>query len=443
MELFSGFSNIGKIPELRRRVIFTLTLLAVYRFGVFVTTPGVDRTVMNRVVSGQSGLLGLFNLFSGGALGNLSIFALGIMPYISASIIMQLMGLVSRQVEELRREGDSGRRKLEQWTRYGTLLLAIFQSFGVAAMLEGMNNNDMGGGRIGDVVANPGWGFKLMTMMTLTTGTLLIMWLGEQITDRGVGNGASLIIFIGIVANVPQALVQFWGGKGGEVQPLTVAMIGATLVIAIAIVCFFERAQRRIPIQYARRQVDRRIYGGQQAHLPLRVNMASMIPPIFASSLLMFPATLQSMNIPGMSELSALLNRGDWMFHTLFAALIIFFAYFYTAVTFQPVDVADNLKKQQANIPGIRPGRQTAEYIDGVISRITVGGSVYLAAICIVPTLVFQAFRVPFQFGGTSLIIVVGTALETFNQLEAHLISRSYDGLSGPAATRLSGRRPA
>ena len=401
MALFSGFSSIGKIPELRRRVVFTLALLAVYRFGVFVTTPGVDRTVMNRVVSGQGGLLGLFNLFSGGALGNLSIFALGIMPYISASIIMQLMGLVSRQVEELRKEGDSGRRKLDQWTRYGALLLALFQSFGVAMMLEGMNNTDMGGGRIGDVVANPGWGFRLMTMMTLTTGTLLIMWLGEQITDRGIGNGASLIIFIGIVANVPNALGQFWSSGGGEVQPLTVAMITGTLVISIAIVCFFERAQRRIPIQYARRQVDRRIYGGQQAHLPLRVNMASMIPPIFASSLLMFPATLQSMNIPGMQELSALLNRGDWMFHVLYATLIIFFTFFYTAVTFQPVDVADNLKKQQANIPGIRPGRQTAEYIDGVINRITVGGSIYLAAICIFPTLVFQAFRVPFQFGGT------------------------------------------
>jgi preprotein translocase subunit SecY len=443
MSVFSGFSSIGKIPELRRRVIFTLALLAVYRFGVFVTTPGVDRTVMNRVVSGQGGLLGLFNLFSGGALGNLSIFALGIMPYVSASIIMQLMGLVSRQVEEMRREGDSGRRKLEQWTRYGTLLLSLFQSFGVAMMLEGMNNTDMGGGRVGDVVASPGWGFRLMTMLTLTTGTLLIMWLGEQMTERGIGNGSSLIIFVGIVANVPNAIGQFWSGAGGDVQPLTVAMIGATLLIAIAIVCFFERAQRRIPIQYARRQIDRRIYGGQQAHLPLRVNMASMIPPIFASSLLMFPATLQNMNIPGMSTLSALLNRGDWMFHVLYASLIVFFTFFYTAVTFQPVDVADNLKKQQANIPGIRPGRQTAEYIDGVISRITVGGAIYLAAICIFPTLVFQAFRVPFQFGGTSLIIVVGTALETFNQLEAHLISKSYDGLTGPAATRLSGRRPA
>jgi preprotein translocase subunit SecY len=309
--------------------------------------------------------------------------------------------------------------------------------------LESLNANDMGGGRVGDVVGTPGWGFRLMTMMTLTTGTLLVMWIGEQITDRGIGNGSSLIIFIGIVANAPNAIAQFWSGKGGDVQPLTVALLGVTLIISIAIVCFFERAQRRIPIQYARRQVDRRIYGGQQAHLPLRVNMASMIPPIFASSLLMFPATLQSFNIPGMATLGALLNRGDWMFHVAYAMLIIFFTYFYTAVTFQPVDVADNLKKQQANIPGIRPGRQTAEYIDGVISRVTVGGALYLAAICIIPTLVFQALRVPFQFGGTSLIIVVGTALETFNQLEAHLISRSYEGLTGPATTRLSGRRPA
>jgi preprotein translocase subunit SecY len=443
MALISGLSGIGKVPELRRRIIFTLVLLALYRVGVFVSTPGVDRSVMNRIVSGQGGLLGLFNLFSGGALGNLSIFALGIMPYVSASIIMQLMGLVSRQVEELRKEGESGRRKLEQWTRYGTLFLCLFQSFGVAMWLEGLNNTDMGGGRFGDVVANPGWGFRLLTMATLTTGSMLIMWLGEQITDRGVGNGTSLIIFAGIVANVPQAIGRMWSGGSGDIEPLAVAMIGTTLLVSIAVVVFFERAQRRIPIQYARRQVGRRVYGGQQAHLPLRVNMASMIPPIFASSLLMFPATLQTFNIPGMQELSAVLNRGDWMFHIFFAALIIFFTFFYTAVTFQPVDVADNLKKQQANIPGIRPGRRTAEYIDGVIGRITVGGSIYLAAICIFPTLVFQAFRVPFQFGGTSLIIVVGVALETVNQIEAHLITNSYEGMTGAGPTRLSGRRPA
>lgn len=442
MSVFSGFSNISKAPELRRRILFTVVVLAIYRVGVFVSTPGVDRSVMNRIMSGQGGLLGLFNLFSGGALGNLSIFALGIMPYVSASIIMQLMGLVSRQVEELRKEGEAGRRKLEQWTRYGTLLLSFFQSFGVAMWLEGLNNTDMGGGRFGDVVASPGWGFRLLTMTTLTTGTMLIMWLGEQITDRGVGNGISLIIFAGIVAGIPRAIGSFWSGRGGDIQPLTVAIISATLIVSIGVVVFFERAQRRIPIQYARRQVGRRVYGGQQAHLPLRVNMASMIPPIFASSLLMFPATLQSFNIPGMQVLSGMLNRGDWVFHTLYGILIVFFTFFYTAVTFQPVDVADNLKKQQANIPGIRPGRQTAEYIDAVITRITVGGAIYLAAICIIPTLIVQAFNVPFRFGGTSLIIIVGVALETVNQIEAHLITQSYEGMGGGTPSRLSGRRP-
>src|SRR5512142_2834905 len=338
MNVMTGFSNIGKIPELRKRVIFTLALIAVYRIGVFISTPGVDRSVMNRIVTGQGGLLGLVNLFSGGALGNLSIFALGIMPYVSASIIMQLMGLVSPQVEEMRKEGESGRRKLEQWTRYGTLLLSFFQSFGVAMWLEGLNSADSGGGRFGDVVAHPGWGFRLLTMCTLTTGTVLIMWLGEQITESGIGNGISLIIFAGIVAGIPKAIVGYWTGSGGDVQPMTVAVVGATLVISIAIVVFFERAQRHIPIQYARRQVGRRIYGGQQAHLPLRVNMASMIPPIFASSLLMFPATLSNFNLPGMQAFSSILNRGDWAFNVFFGALIVFFAFFYTSVTFNPVD---------------------------------------------------------------------------------------------------------
>jgi preprotein translocase subunit SecY len=443
MAALAGFSNIGKVPELRRRILFTLIVIAIYRVGVFVTTPGVDRAVMASVVKGQGGLLGLFNLFSGGALANLSIFALGIMPYISASIIMQLMGLVSKQVEELKKEGEAGRRKLEQWTRYGAVVLATFQSFGVAMMLEGMNNADMGGGRFGDVVTNAGWGFRILTIITLTTGTSLLMWLGEQATERGIGNGTSMIIFASIVAGIPSGILSYWQGTGGDVQPLTIAVLLGVLLLSVAIVVFFERAQRRIPIQYSRRQVGRRVYGGQGAHLPLKVNMASMIPPIFASSLLMFPATLASMNIPGMQEFSALLNRGDWLFHSLFAGLIIFFAFFYTAVTFQPVDVADNLKKQQANIPGIRPGRQTAEYIDRVLTRLTTGGAIYIALICTVPAVVAQSFRIPFQFGGTSLIIVVGVALETVNQIEAHLITRSYEGLTGPRMTRLSGRRPA
>jgi preprotein translocase subunit SecY len=441
MAVVSGFSNITKVPELRRRIAFTLMIIAIYRVGVFITTPGVDRAVMKSIVSGKGGLLGLFNLFSGGALANLSIFALGIMPYISASIIMQLLGMVSKQVEEMRKEGEAGRRKLEQYTRYGTVVLSAFQSFGVALYLEGLNDADMGGGRFGDVVANPGWGFRLLTMITLTTGTALIMWLGEQATERGIGNGISLIIFASIVSGIPGGLAGYWQANAGDIQPLTVALLLGVLLISIAVVVFFEKSYRKIPIQYARRQVGRRIYGGQSAHLPLKVNMASMIPPIFASSLLLFPTTLANFNVPGMATFSAHLNRGDWLFNALFAALIVFFCFFYTAVTFQPVDVADNLKKQQANIPGIRPGKQTAEFLDRVLTRLTVGGSIYVAAICVIPSVIARSLRVPFQFGGTSLMIVVGVALETVNQIEAHLITRSYEGLTGPQTTRLSGRR--
>ena len=441
MAVFRGFSNITKVPELRRRIAFSLGILAVYRIGVFITTPGVDRSVMQQVVANQGGLLGLFNMFSGGALEQLSIFALGIMPYVSASIIMQLLGMVSKTVEELRKEGESGRRKLEQYTRYGTIVLSAFQSMALATWLEGLNTER--GGSFADVVSNPGWSFRALTMLTLTTGTALIMWLGEQATERGIGNGISLIILASIVSGIPRGVTNYFQANSGDLQPLTLVILAAMFLACVATVVFFERAQRRIPIQYARRQVGRRIYGGQSAHLPLKVNMASMIPPIFASSLLMFPTTLSNMNVPGMARLASALNRGDWVFNTLFSLLIIFFCFFYTSVTFQPVDVADNLKKQQANIPGIRPGRQTAEYIDMVVTRITVGGSLYLAAICVVPAVISQAFRMPFQFGGTSLIIVVGVALETVNQIEAHLITRSYEGLTGPRATRLSGRRSA
>jgi preprotein translocase subunit SecY len=443
MAVFQGFSNIGKVPELRRRILFTLTIIAIYRIGVFITTPGVDRSVMQNIVKSEGGLLGFFNMFSGGALENLSIFALGIMPYVSASIIMQLLGLVSKQVEELRKEGEAGRRKLEQYTRYGTIVLSVFQGFGVAMLLEGMNSADAGGGRFGDVVTDPGWSFRLMTILTLTTGAALLMWLGEQVTERGIGNGISLIIFASIVSGIPSGVRNYWSGNAGDVQPVTITVLLGVLILSIACVVFFERAQRRIPIQYSRRQVGRHVYGAQRAHLPLKVNMASMIPAIFASSLLMFPATLASFDLPGMQTISGILNRGDWVFQTVFAALVIFFTFFYTAVTFQPVDVAENLKKQQANIPGIRPGKQTAEYIDRVLTRLTVAGAIYIAVICVVPSVIAMSFRVPFQFGGTSLMIVVGVALETVNQIEAHLISRSYEGLTGPRMTRLSGRRPA
>jgi preprotein translocase subunit SecY len=438
MALFQNFGNIGKVPELRRRIIFTLSVLAIYRAGIFVSTPGVDRSVMRSLIEEQGGLLGMLNLFSGGALANLSIFALGIMPYISASIVMQLLGMVSKTVEEMRKEGESGRRKLEAYTRYGAIVLSLAQSFGIARALEGQNVAGQG-----DLVSDPGWGFRFMTMLTLTTGTALIMWLGEQATERGIGNGISLIILASIVSGIPSGVAQYWAGTGGEVEPLTVASVLSVLLVSIAVVVFFERAQRRIPIQYARRQSARRIYGGETAHLPLKVNMASMIPPIFASSLLVFPATLANMNIPGMQMLSGVLNRGDWVFHSFFAVLVIFFCFFYTSVTFQPVDVAENLKKQQANIPGIRPGRHTAEYLDGIVTRLTVGGSIYVATICVLPAVIAQSFNIPFQFGGTSLMIVVGVALETVNQIEAHLITQSYEGVTGPRTTRLSGRRPA
>jgi preprotein translocase subunit SecY len=438
MGSLAGITNFYKLPDLRRRVIFTLAMLAVYRIGVFVTTPGVDRNAMKEFVAGQSGgLVGFFNLFSGGALENLSIFALGIMPYISASIIMQLMGMVYAPINELRKEGEAGRRKLDQYTRYGTIGLSIFQSFGIARMLEGISSSDGGAG----VVTHPGIAFQLMTMVTLTTGTAFLMWIGEQITERGVSNGISLLIFASIITAVPQQIVGYVAQNTGDIQPLTVAIFTAMIVGLIATVAFFENGRRQIPIVYSRRQVGRRIYGGQTAHLPLKVNTAGTIPPIFASSLLMFPATLATMDIPGLDYLQSIINRGGWVFNTGYALLIVFFTFFYTNIVFQPVDIAENLKKQQANIPGIRPGKQTAEYIYKVVQRITFGGAIYVAAVCVVPSIIGGWLRIPMSFGGTSLMIVVGVALDTVNQIEAHLITRNYEGLTGAAPGRLRGRR--
>ncbi|WP_437657218.1 preprotein translocase subunit SecY [Sorangium sp. So ce1182] len=438
MASLAGITNFHKIPELRRRVIFTLVMLAVYRVGVFVTTPGVDRNAMRQYVAKQSGgLLGFFNMFSGGALENLSIFALGIMPYISASIIMQLMGMVYKPIDELRKEGEQGRRRLDQYTRYGTVALSLFQAFSIAKMLEGLSSSETGAG----IVTHPGIGFQLMTVITLTTGTAFLMWIGEQITERGVSNGVSLLIFASIITRIPEEIGNYFAQNAGDLQPLSMAAIAAFTVAVIGVIAFFENGRRQIPIVYSRRQVGRRVYGGQTAHLPLKVNTAGTIPPIFASSLLMFPQTLANMNVPGADQLQAIINRGDWVFNTGYALLIIFFCFFYTNVTFQPVDVAENLKKQQANIPGIRPGKQTADYIHRVIQRITVGGALYVAAVCVVPSIVGNLLRVPFGFGGTSLMIVVGVALDTVNQLEAHLITRSYEGLTGPGASRIRGRR--
>ena len=437
----SAFANIFKIPELRSRLLFTLAMLAIYRVGIFITTPGVDRNVMRQIMASQSGtFLGMFNLFSGGALEQLSIFALGIMPYVSASIILTLMSAVVPQLEELRKEGESGQRKLNQWTRYGTIGLSAVQSTGIALFLEGLNGTE--GGQFGDVVADPGWSFRLITMISLTTGTAFIMWLGEQITERGLGNGISLIIFAGIVAGLPDALFQTGAQvKVGQIQAVDLMVVCGIVLAVVAVIVFFERAQRRIPIQYAKRMVGRKMYGGQSSHLPLKVNAAGVIPPIFASSLLMFPGTLANFNVPYADRLNQILSPGDWRWTLIYVALIIFFCFFYTAIQFQPVQVADNLKKQNAFIPGIRPGKATADFIDTVMTRITVAGSLYVAAVCVVPNFLQGAFHVPFYFGGTSIMIVVGVALDFVQQIESHLITRHYEGLTGPKGPRIRGRR--
>jgi len=364
------------------------------------------------------------------------------MFYISSSIIIQLFGTVYKSIDDMRREGEQGRRKLDQYTRYGTVVLSVFQAFAIAMTIEGYNNSDMGGGHFGDVVRNSGWAFRLMTIVTLTTGTAFIMWLGEQITERGISNGISLIIFSGILSDIPSVAFNYVAQHEGNLQPLTIASMLFVVLCAIAVVVFFERAQRRVPIVYSRRQVGRRVYGGQTAHLPLRVNSAGVIPAIFASSLLAFPATLASFNIlPGLQAVQAVLNKGGWVFNTFYALLIVFFCFFYTAVTVRPVDIAENLKKQQANIPGIRPGKQTAEYIDRVLTRITLGGAMYMAVVCLVPNVAATLYNIAFRFGGTSIIIVVGVALDLSSSMESHLITHNYEGLTGPKVSRIRGRQ--
>jgi preprotein translocase subunit SecY len=436
----SGFQNIGKIPELRRRILFTVTLLAVYRIGAFVTTPGVNRAIMGKIVNQASGsFLGLFNMFSGGALEQMSIFALGIMPYISASIILQLLTVVVPKLEQIQKEGEMGQRKINQYTRYGRVVLSLIQSFFIARWLESNNHSYA---QFGQVVTNPGWAFRMMTMLSLTTGTSFIMWLGEQITERGIGNGISLIIFAGIVTGIPDATVRMFSkAKMGDITAFDLAVIGLIVIGVVAVIIYFERGQRRIPVQYAKRIVGQKIYGGQSTHLPLKVNTAGVIPPIFASSILMFPAQIASfVQVPWMQRMSESLHPGDWRYNTVYVALIVFFTYFYTAVTFNPVDVADNMKKYGGFIPGIRPGKATASFIDKVLTRITFGGAVYMSAVCVLPSLLHEQLKVPFYFGGTGLMIVVGVALDTVQQIESHLITRNYEGFTGPRGPRIRGR---
>ena len=434
----SGLANMFRIEELRKRLLFTLGMLAIYRLGIFVTTPGVNREAMKSVLAQTGGLLSLFNLFSGGALEQLSIFALGIMPYVSASIILQLLTVVVPTLEQLKKEGEMGQRKITQYTRYGTVVLSAVQGYGIAGYLESLRDSQGI-----SVVSDPGIGFRLMTVISLAAGTAFIMWMGEQITERGIGNGISLIIFAGIVARIPDAVIRTFanfGKAGSNLSELGLLVLVALMVVVIGLIVFVERGQRRIPIQYAKRVVGRRLYGGQSTHLPLKVNTSGVIPPIFASSLLLFPATLSGW-FPFLQRVSDALQAGGWVYNTLYVLLIVFFAYFYTAVTFNPVDVADNLKKYGGYIPGIRPGQKTADYIDFVLSRITFGGAMYLAAICVLPTFIANEFGVNFFFGGTSLLIVVGVALDTVQQIEGHLITRHYEGFTGPRGPRIRGRR--
>ena len=433
----SVFGNLGKIPELRKRILFTIIMLGIYRIGVFVTVPGVDRGIVQKLLGGGSGFLGLFNMFSGGALRQMSVFALGIMPYISASIILQLLAVVVPAIERLQKEGEMGRRKITQYTRYGTVLLSLIQGIGIAFYLESLKSN------LGEpVVANPGWGFRLMTVISLTAGTAFIMWLGEQITERGIGNGISLIICAGIVAAFPDAVFSVFSFvEKGIMKPFTLFVVLVIAVVVVGVIVFFERGQRRIPVQYARRVVGRKMYGGQSTHLPLKVNTSGVIPPIFASSILLFPATLANfIQKPWMQDIQQALSPGSWAYMTIYVVLIIFFCYFYTAVTFNPIDVADNMKKYGGYIPGIRPGKQTAVYIDKVLSRITFGGALYISAVCVLPSIMIAQFNVPFYYGGTSLLIVVGVSLDTVSQIETLLITRHYDGLSGPKGPRIRGR---
>ncbi len=422
----AAFGNIFQIPELKKRVLFTLVILIVYRIGAHIPTPGINSQALAELFAQAQGtILGFFDMFSGGALSRLTIFALGIMPYISASIIIQLMTMVSPYLSRLKKEGEQGQKKITQYTRYGTVLLCMVQGSGIAVGLEAMRSP---GGT--PIVPEPGWEFRLMAILTLTAGTTFLMWLGEQITDRGIGNGISLIIFAGIVAGTPAAIFQSLDLMGtGELSVLIVMLLVVLMIVVIGAIVFTEGGQRRIPIQYAKRVVGRKMYGGQSTHLPLKVNTSGVIPPIFASSIIMFPATIaQFVDHPWMQVVSSSLTPGTIIYSAIFIGAIFFFCYFYTAVIFNPVDVADNMKKHGGYVPGIRPGSKTSEYIDAILSRLTFYGAVYLSLVCILPDILIKYFNIPFYFGGTSLLIVVGVSLDTMQQIESHMVMRSYDG---------------
>jgi preprotein translocase subunit SecY len=435
--VLEAFQNIFRIPELRKRVLFSLGMLAVYRVGCHIPTPGIDSQALAHFFKQAQGtLLGLFDMFSGGALEKLTVFALGIMPYISSSIIFQLLTVVVPAIEKLSKEGEAGRKKIIQYTRYGTIVLSVVQGLGISIGLESMR------GPAGElVVPNPGWGFRIMTVITLTAGTAFIMWLGEQMSEKGIGNGISLIIFAGIVARIPTAIINSVRLlKAGQLSLFIILFVVALMFLVIAAVVFVERGQRRVPIHYAKRVVGLKTYGGQTSHLPLKVNMAGVIPPIFASSIIMFPATVGNfINVPWVQKAAKSLTPGNWAYELFFVAFIVFFCYFYTAVTFNPIDVAENVKKHGGYIPGIRPGKETSDFLDTVLTKLTFAGAIYISMVCVLPSILIGKFNLPFYFGGTALLIAVGVGMDTVAQIESHLITRSYEGFM--RGVKIKGRR--
>ena len=426
----SALTGLGKLTELRQRILFVLGAMVVFRLGTHIPIPGVDPVAVAELFEQTRGsIVDIFNMFSSGALSRLSIFALGVMPYISASIIMQMMSAVIPRLEQLKKEGEAGRRKITQYTRYGTVLLATFQALGIAIAIEGQQT---GGG---PVVLIPGLGFKIITVATLVTGTMFLVWLGEQITERGIGNGVSLIIFGSIVAGLPSAVAGTLElARTGTFTPIGVLALFIGAIAITAVVVFIERGQRRITVNYAKRQQGRRMLAGQTSHLPLKLNMAGVIPPIFASSIILFPASLgswfgQSEGMGWLRDISTTLSPGQPIYALVYAGMIVFFCFFYTALVFNPNEIADNLKKSGAFIPGVRPGLQTASYIDRVVSRLTLGGAVYLTVVCLIPEFLIVKWGVPFYFGGTSLLIIVVVMMDIMSQIQSHLMSRQYESL--------------
>ena len=426
--IWNTIQNIFKIEELRQRIYFTLAILFVFRLGAHIPTPGIDGVALTAFFEAQQGsILRFFDMFTGGALARLTVFALGVMPYISASIIMQLLTVVFPYLERLSKEGEAGRKKITIYTRYGTIVLSLVQAFGISAGLESMAAPD--GSPVVISTMNT-WGFRGLTVITLTAGTAFLMWVGEQINERGIGNGISLIIFAGIVVDIPGAIINSIRlVQTDQIQPILLIIVGVLMVLVIFAVIFMETAYRKIPVQYAKRMQGNRMYGGQSSHLPLKINSSGVIPPIFASSILAFPATITGfITIPWVQAVSAQLMPGRLLYSLLFVIMIFFFAFFYTAIQFNPVKIAEEMKRHGGYIPGIRPGKKTAEYVNGVLSRLTFGGAIYLAAVCILPSILFVAFNVPFSFGGTALLIVVGVGLDLVNQIEAFLLNQNYDG---------------